>query len=378
MSSSPNALCFGHEFPTSGVPCLVQIGLQGLTVVFTSDGQEQQEDIPFTALSISVGGLDHDHLVLKWPSKQGERLLYLKDAELIRTFRRVAPPSVHIPFEQAASVARLARWRRMGAWGVAFGILLTGVAGLWWGSDLLVALAVERIPVEWERKLGEAAYRELLARQDLVKEGPAVSAIQEMTRRLVEQIPHNPYKFEVTVVKSDVVNAFALPGGYIVVFTGLMQNAACAEEVAGVLGHEIHHVLQRHGLERIVKRLGLVVAASILVGDQRGFAGLMKQFSVEFVGLTFDREQETRADIAGLHLLYDAKIDPFGMIRFFERLSANDEGRMEWLSTHPMSRGRAERLTAELAAMPQLTPVPFTFDWAAVRESLGAPPSAEP
>ncbi|MBH0208142.1 MAG: M48 family metallopeptidase [Nitrospira sp.] len=85
-----------------------------------------------------------------------------------------------------------------------------------------------------------------------------------MVRRLAKPIPDNPYTFNITVVKSDVVNAFALPGGYIVVFTGLMKKAENAEEVAGVLAHELNHVLQRHGLERIVKQLGFVAVVSIV------------------------------------------------------------------------------------------------------------------
>ena len=100
-------------------------------------------------------------------------------------------------------------------------------------------------------------YHDFLARQEIINEGPAVAAVQEMTHRLTEAIPENPYTFEITVVKSDVVNAFALPGGYIVVFTGLMKKAESPEEVSGVLAHELNHVLQRHGLERIVKQLGL-------------------------------------------------------------------------------------------------------------------------
>lgn len=379
MELHPNALCFGSELPASGAPCVVRLEGQGLTVTFAPESPAGwSEEIPFTALSVSVGGLDHDQLVLKWTGDRGERALYLKDADLIRSFRRSAPEQLQVPFEQAAELARLVRRRRRMVWGVVAGVVLVLSAGLWWGGDLLVTLAVKRIPPEWEQKLGESAYRDFLAHQELVKEGPAVSAVQEMTRRLVEQIPNNPYTFEVAVVKSNVVNAFALPGGYIIVFTGLMQQAASAEEVAGVLGHELSHVLQRHGLERIVKRLGLVVAASIVFGDQQGLVGLMKRFGVELMTLKFGREQETEADRTGLHLLYRAKIDPTGMVRFFERLSEREEGRMEWLSTHPMSHGRAERLKTELAAMPKMSPAPFTFEWAAVRESVGAPLSAEP
>jgi len=252
------------------------------------------------------------------------------------------------------------------------------VLGLWFGADLLVELAVDRIPVEWEQKLGESAYRDFLSGQEVMKAGLAVTAVEEMTHRLVEQIPNNPYTFEVTVVKSDVVNAFALPGGYVVVFTGLMTKAESGEEVAGVLGHELSHVLQRHGLNRVVKQLGLVAVVSIVLGGQQGLAGLMKQLGVELLTLKFGRAQETEADLTGLQLLHRAKIDPAGMISFFQRLSEKDEGRKEWLSTHPMSRVRAERLNAELAAMPKNVPEPFTFDWAKVRESLGAQPVIAP
>lgn len=109
-------------------------------------------------------------------------------------------------------------------WGVVGGSLLALVLGLWFGSDVLVELAVDRIPIEWEQKLGESAYRDFLGGQEVMQEGPAVAAVEEMTRRLAGQIPNNPYRFDVTVVKSDVVNAFALPGGNVVVFTGLMKK----------------------------------------------------------------------------------------------------------------------------------------------------------
>lgn len=376
---TPNALCFGDEFSGSGAPCVVHIEGHGLTVTFGADTPERwSEQVSFSELAVSAGGLDHDQLVVKWSGPRGQRTLYLKDPELIRAFRRSAPEQLNIPFERAAERVRQARQGRRVVWSLVGGGLVILILGLWFGADLLVKLAVDRIPVEWERKLGESAYKDFLAHQEIMKEGIAVSAVEEMTSRLVEQIPNNPYRFEVTVVKSDVVNAFALPGGYIVVFTGLMKKAESGEEVAGVLGHELNHVLQRHGLERIVKQLGLVAVVSIVLGDHQGLAGMMKQLGVELLTLKFGREQETEADMTGLQLLVRAKIDPSGMIRFFERLSEKDEGRMEWLSTHPMSRGRAERLKAELAAMPKISSAPFTFDWGHINRSLGAAPVVTP
>lgn len=374
-----NALCFGDEFPASGAPCVVQVHADGLMVTIESEGAEgAREAILFSALTVSAGGLDHDHLVVKWAHAQVARMLYLNNHDVIRAFRQAAPDYLHAPFEQAAERVRQGRHRHRVMWTAVGGSMLALMLGLWFGADLLVEVAVSRIPVEWEQQLGESAYRDFLAHQEVMKEGLPVTALEEMAQRLTEQIPNNPYKFEVTVVKSDVVNAFALPGGHVVVFTGLMKKAESGEEVAGVMSHELNHVLQRHGLERIVKSLGLVTVMAIVLGDQQGLVGMMKQVGVELLTLKFGREQETEADVTGLQLLQRAKIDPSGMIKFFERLSEKDEGRMEWLSTHPMSTARAERLKAELAALPKKSPEPFTFDWKQVQASLGLHPVAAP
>ena len=104
----------------------------------------------------------------------------------------------------------------------------------------------------------------------------------------------------------------------------------------------------------------------------------MKQLGVELMTLKFGRAQETEADLTGLQLLHRAKIDPSGMITFFQRLAEKDEGRVEWLSTHPMSSARADRLKAELADMPEQPSEPFTFDWTKVRASLGAHTGGSP
>jgi len=376
---SANALCFGEEFPASGAPCLVQIEGDGVTITHEPTvSTSPSERVLFTGLTVSAGGLDHDHLVLKWGEGLQARTLYLKHPDLIRAFRAAAPDHLSQPFEQAAERVRQVRHRHRVMWGTVAGSVLAVALGLWFGADLLVEMAVSRIPVEWEQKLGEAAYRDFLSHQEVMKEGPAVKAVEEMTQRLADQIPNNPYKFQVTVVKSDVVNAFALPGGYVVVFTGLMKKAESGEEVAGVLGHELNHVLQRHGLERIVKNMGAMAVVAIIVGDQQGLIGLMRQVGVELLTLKFDRAQETEADLTGLQLVYRAKIDPRGMITFFQKLSEKDEGRMEWLSTHPMSSARADRLKAELAALPKRAPEPFTFEWKAVQDALGVQPVAVP
>src|SRR5512146_79809 len=376
---TPNALCFGEELPATGAPCHVSISTAGLTVRFEDRVTDRDETaVPYRALTVSAGGLNHDQLVVKWGTGSDVRTVYLKDPAIIRAFRAAAHPELTRDLEETAAKVRQARSRQRTIWGVVLGAVGALALFLWLGSDLLVEFAVSRIPVEWEQKLGEATYRDFLVQQTVIKEGPAVAAVNDIVQRLTEKIPDNPYKFEVSVVKSDVVNAFALPGGYVVVFTGLMKKAESGEEVAGVLSHELNHVLQRHGLERIVKQLGLVAVVTIVLGDQQGLAGLVKQLGVELLTLKFGRAQETKADVTGLQLLHRAKIDPSGMIRFFERLSEKDKERVEILSTHPMSESRAARLKVEVAALPKQMPEPFGFGWKTVQETLGVPEAVRP
>ncbi len=371
MTHTPNALCFGHDLPAAGVPCHVAVGPDGLSIDFTDGPNRLAADaIPFSALSIGAGGFDHDHLVLQWTANGARRTVYLKDPTVIIAFRQSAPPELRDYLEQTAERVRRSRRSRRLVIAVAAGSLSALLLTLWFGFDTLVSLAVSRIPTAWEQKIGETAQRDFLAGQTVVAGGPAVEAVREITKRLTAHIPDNPYTFHVTVVRSDIVNAFALPGGYVVVFTGLLKKAESPEEVAGVLSHELNHVLQRHGLERIVKTLGVVAVITILVGDQQGLIGLVKQLGVELIALKFSREQETEADVTGLKLLHRAKIALDGMIRFFERLSESEGGRVELLSTHPMSAARAERLKAEAASLPPQMPEPFGFEWSRVQESL--------
>lgn len=370
MTTTANALCFGEGLPGSGAPCHVRLSAEGLRIIPLEGSPLVEEPVAYADLSVAAGGLDHDQLVLSWASGVSARTLYLKDPALILEFRRLAPPELTVSLERAAEHVRRARHRHRVLWGSAIGVLVTLGLLFWFGSDLIVGWAVARIPVEWEQKLGEAVYQDALAKETVLKEGSAVGAVQEMTRRLTDKIIDNPYKFQVSVVQSPVVNAFALPGGYVVVYTGLLKKAESGEEVAGVLSHELNHVMERHGLERMVKMLGLAAVVSILVGDQQGLIGLAKELGLNLATLKFGRAQETEADITGLRLLSDARIAPDGMIGFFERLSEKDKGRIELFSTHPMSAARAETLKTELAALPKRTPEPFTFDWKSVQDSL--------
>lgn len=367
MDKIYNALYFSRSLPATGRPCRLEVFPTELTIRLS---ESEVETMVLDRLAVKSGGFDQDHLVLSWTVDGEERQVYIKDPAVIQALRTSAHLDVGRHTRQSMKGATRARQATtMWIW-VAVGSIIASFAGLWMASDVLVRTAVNRIPIAWERTLGASARQQMLMGERVVTEGPAVKAVEEITRRLTDHVPDNPYRFEVTVVKNDAVNAMALPGGSLIVYTGLLKQAESPEEVAGVLAHELNHVLLRHGVESMVQSVGVMALVMVLLGNQQGLVGALERLGIQLTTMKFSREKETEADLHALHLLYQAKISPAGMILFFERVAKTEGIPVALLSTHPMSAERAARLKKEEHALPSYTPVSFALDWPAIQSSL--------
>jgi Zn-dependent protease with chaperone function len=367
MDKIHNALCFGRDLPATGLPCHLEILSTGLSIRFS---ESSFETISLDRLSVKSAGFDHDHLALSWTADGEERQVYVKDQAMIAALKALAHPEVSRHIDRSIkSASRARRATKMWIW-IAVASAMAALAGLWMTSDALVRMAVNRIPIEWERTLGESARQQILMGERVITEGPAIKAVEDMIRRLNDQLPGNPYRFNVTVVRNETVNAMALPGGSVIVYTGLLKQADSPEEVAGVLAHELSHVIMRHGLEGMVQSAGLMTVVMVVLGNQQGLIGALERLGLQITTLKFSRKKETEADLHGLQLLHQAHISPDGMIAFFERLAKNEGTPMALLSTHPMSAERAARLSGEASSLPMTSPAPFAFDWTAVKASL--------
>jgi beta-barrel assembly-enhancing protease len=299
-----------------------------------------------------------------------ERQVYVKDPAVIHALKTSAHLNVsRHTHHSMKSAARARQASTMWIW-MSVASIIAVLAGLWMASDGLVQMAVNRVPIEWERTLGESARQELLTGQRVITEGPAVKAVEEITRRLTDHVADSPYRFDVTVVTNNAVNAMALPGGSVIVYTGLLKQAESPEEVAGVLAHEINHVLLRHGVESMVQSVGVMALVVVLLGNQQGLIGVLERLGIQLTTMKFSREKETEADLQGLHLLHQANISPAGMIQFFERLAKTEGGPVALLSTHPMSAERAARLKKEQQALPSYMSQTFAFDWRRMKSTL--------
>jgi Zn-dependent protease with chaperone function len=256
---------------------------------------------------------------------------------------------------------------------------------LWVGGSLIVGTAViasatfgaldalvSLTPTAWEVRLGKAVGAGAI--KDRSTDPMITGAVERMTKRLVAELPPDqPYPFTFTVVRSDQENAFALPGGQVVLTTALIAKSQSPDEVAGVLGHEIQHVLGRHTLRRVAKELGLGLLVTVALGDASGATAVV--IGKNMAGLAFDRGQESESDRFGVKLAHAAGFEPGAMGDFFKRLQAADsrnegeERAMALLSTHPAHGDRlAEiaRLAAELPARPKVAD-PLATEWPEVR-----------
>ena len=170
--------------------------------------------------------------------------------------------------------------------------------------------------------------------------------------------PNLTYHFK--VVDTDDMNAFALPGGWLYVNRGLIAAAANESELAGVVGHEIAHVVARHGARQISKQFGLAMLVQLAVGDDpslaREIAGQFAQMGAWLTLLKYGRDAEREADYLAVQETHAAGVDPEGVATFFEKLlalhEAEPEGAAVWFSTHPPSWERIANVRSQIAKLP--------------------------
>ena len=236
-----------------------------------------------------------------------------------------------------------------------------------------------------ERKIGEAIMRDIRIDRDYLEDPEVADYLNSVGYRLAAASPNNRQDFEFFAVRDNTLNAFALPGGYIGVHSGLILTAQSESELAGVLAHEIAHVTQRH-ISRMVaqeSRSNLIsiaaIALSILAAradSQLGAAAAtVAQAGVIQNALDFTRENEREADRVGFQIMQDAGLDPRGMAAFFDRMGKfnrlYDNNAPAYLRTHPITTDRLADIQNRLAETPYKQ-VPDSLDFQLVRAKLRA------
>jgi len=207
-----------------------------------------------------------------------------------------------------------------------------------------------------EPAIGRAYFRSLRAQQQVVEDPLLAEYIQNLGEKLSSKVQSGDFDFNYFFVPQNSINAFAMPGGYIGIHTGLCVNADNESQLASVLAHEISHVTQRHISRQIGDQVpnsiqgGLVLLGAILLGAATGSpelveAGAFAAPAIMTQGqIDFTREMEIEADAIGIKTLGLSNYDPYAMADFFNKLSTGEDPRnaasTEFLRTHPLSVNR--------------------------------------
>jgi predicted Zn-dependent protease len=231
------------------------------------------------------------------------------------------------------------------------------------GQSARVALSREQ-----EDRLGLQAYREVLSQERVVTSGPQYDQVRRVAERLarVTGAEARGFQWAVSVVDSPQKNAFCLPGGKIVVYTGILPITRTDAGLAAVLGHEMAHATLRHGGQRVLRQnmtQTLLQGAAISLSDldyqqQRAIMAALGAGAQYGAILPFGREHENESDLLGLIYMARAGYDPREAVAFWQRMAAAHRGQQPpaFLSTHPSSGTRIQRLQEAMPRPKRNTP----------------------
>lgn len=206
-----------------------------------------------------------------------------------------------------------------------------------------------------ENQMGTDAYKEVLASEKRCTDAEANAMIERVGKRLAAIVPGgDKFQWEFTLLESDQINAFCLPGGKVAFYTGILAYCQNEAAIAAVMGHEIGHAVARHGGKRMTQSV-VLNGATATVGELLKFNGISESTTnlmlavgggLANVGvvLPFSRGHETEADAMGLDYMAKAGYDPQEAVAFWQRFAALGSSGPAFMSTHPQSEDRAKEL----------------------------------
>jgi len=212
-----------------------------------------------------------------------------------------------------------------------------------------------------EMALGEKSYKESLSQSKIITGTKDATRIKNIGARIAKVANRNDFQWEFNLVEDEAINAFCLPGGKVVVYTGILQMAKNDDQLATVISHEIAHALARHGAERMSSSMvqqGLQVVGNIALGvTAPQYQNLFNQTygigSQVGVMLPYGRMQESEADEIGIYLMAKAGYNPNEAIKFWENMSEGKKEGSDFLSTHPSSTTRINDLKIIISKLPR-------------------------
>ncbi len=351
-----------HTYPVHGFHQTLPKGKASGQVVITESLARAEIagktiSLPLDDLQLTLGGASDRLIFLMHPSVPSWRL-YTSDRSLL------ADPYLR-DHPTLGPVVQKARRVRHKGWGLIAAVILLLAAIpvlMMTRMDWLSHRVAQQIPETWEDQLADSALAQYQLSHEMLDDHIARPLLQPLTEPLIEALQSRQYDYAFHVSYDASTNAFALPGGTVVIHSGLIMRADSAEELLGVLAHEISHVTEQHGLRSVISTAGLYLVVSAVLGDASGLMATLASTAPFLLSQSYSRRYERDADKKGHALLTRARIHPRGLATFFEKLLADENKRlasiedentreavkeaMGFLSTHPASEERIQYLKA--------------------------------
>ncbi|WP_295771261.1 M48 family metallopeptidase [uncultured Mucilaginibacter sp.] len=349
----------------SGGRCSGLLHIDTLAAVFSSDVFTYK--IPLSALNISAGGAGNRFIFLKNES-QSQISIYTSDKAILKDPVLQSDSQ----FSQQINKAR----KTLGSLvkgSLLVVVLLFGLIGaLYLLKDKMVEGLASRVPASWERAAGDKLFNALSLQYKFIQNDSLKKEFMRVGAPLFKQVEKEGYPVSLYFVKDPSINAFALPGGKVIIQSGLIDNAKSWEEVMGVLGHELAHVTRRHHIRGVINNVGIYTILAATLGDVSALAGTFASFGGDLASLSNSRTFENEADETGWDYLVKARINPKGLISFFETLKKDNQSKMDtlvnknvdlsFLSTHPNTDDRIAHLKQkQKETKGSFNPLPDTF-----------------
>lgn len=304
-------------------------------------------EIPLHRLRVRAGEGDDERIYFQ-DADSPEWEIFTEDFDILDHPLIPQMQTVREDMSRSATKQEIIRRLKLVGYVVAVLVLLVWLVDV--AVDLAVGALVARVPPPMEQKLGAEALAELQTTMTFLEDSNRVDRLKVLIAPLTNAVALGTNGLTLFIAEEEEPNACALPGGYVVVTTGLLNLVERPEELLGVLAHELAHVKKKHGIRSMISGAGPFLVFGVLLGGRGGLVGILGNATDLVFQSGFSQEYETEADEVGWQIMLAAKVDPRGMTDAFRKLQAYEarQDRQDDVpkafSSHPAVEKRIARL----------------------------------
>jgi predicted Zn-dependent protease len=314
--------------------------------------------IPLPRLKVELGEGEDERVYFSDPSQPGWKI-YTLDQSVLADRALANTDTVREQLSNIVTRRELSSRLKVTLWCLAVFAVLACLG--WVATSFMARSLVANIPPEWEAEVGGEVLKELQTEMVFVEDQERVAQLAALATPLTRRVGGTNTQFTFHIVESPEPNAYALPGGHVIVYTGMLDLVDRPEELLGVIAHEVAHVTQKHGFRKALSAAGPFLIFGVFLRGGNGMLNMLSDNSGFLIQQSFSQEYETEADNVGWQYLVDANIDPRGMTDLFLKLKGYERSQKlvsltpQAFESHPALDKRIARLEAKWKKLPRKT-----------------------